>query len=195
MYYVPNSLAAVISIFLIIVLMGLLDISKGRGNIEKIYSKTLPLLALLFNGISILFCNTDIRQYKLLSLINSNLSYRFSNSYKVWQLYGLSWFGQPVYVSSVEQQAIGTNIRLWLDNAYASMILRYGIIVYAVFSILYIYLMIRLFKQGEVTLATIIFIFAVYGVMEKGLYQLTFNNYLLLFSTMLYGTTIIRGKP
>ena len=42
-------------------------------------------------------------------------------------------------------------------------------------------------NQQEGMLAIILFLYALYGVMENGLYQITHNIFLIAFSNLLYG--------
>ena len=101
-------------------------------------------------------------------------------------MYGVPIFGQRVYVTEDERKMAGIQSRIWLDNAYVNVLLRYGIVIFLIFSIAYFCLLKTLVLQKQYMLATLLFLYALYGIMENGLYMITHNIFLIMFSVLLY---------
>lgn len=97
------------------------------------------------------------------------------------------FFGQKIYVTEDERKLVGIKNPLWLDNAYVSILLRYGILVFLIFCISYLYLMKAVELQQNDILMIILFLYALYGTIETGLYMITHNIFLIAFSALLYG--------
>lgn len=186
-YTVPNSQTACmcLGIFLL-----LLCIYKGIENrkqiILKIYMWILWAAALSMNVFSIILSYINVDEYPVLARINLWMSARFTSGHRVWEMYGVSFFGQRVYVTPEERALVGVTERLWLDNAYASILLRYGILVFVLFSIAYLWLMRYTASREMYILTIILFMYALYGVMENGLFTLAHNIFLIAFGDLLY---------
>ena len=158
-----------------------------------LYMKSLMVGVLLLNLLSILFSYIDVNKYVILSQLNNWMSARFSWCHKVWQIHGVSFWGQKVYVFADEVKSVGMSGRLWLDNSYASILLRYGILVFLIFSISYLYLLKNMAVRKEYVLVIILFLYSLYGIMENGLYMVTQNIFLIAFSDLLFRKTDMRG--
>ena len=98
----------------------------------------------------------------------------------------MSFFGQKVYRSEQERKLVGITRTLWLDNAYVNMLLRYGVLVFLIFSIGYLYLIKNMTMQKKYVLVIILFLYSLYGAMEPALYMITHNIFLIAFSEILY---------
>ncbi len=184
---VPNSQTACISIFVFLLLI-LIDkyIQNQKKILQKIYTTSLLAGAFLLNVLSLILSYIDVNQNFVLAKINSWMSSRFSVCHRVWMIYGVSLFGQRVYVTEAERKLVGIKSALWLDNAYVSILLRYGVLVFLFFSFFYIYLLAKMIQRREFILAIILFVYAVYGIMETGLYMLAHNIFLISFAEILY---------
>jgi|GEM_PF-7080918 len=198
-YAVPNSQTSYIAIFMLLLLIfikGIID--YYQKNTMKNISFLMILCSVFFNVFSAVFLFVDIKKFNFLSIINTLMSDRFSCGHIVYNIYGVSIWGQRIYVSADERAVIGLKIRLWLDNAYMAMILRYGVIVYIIFSILYIYNMIYFWKRNKYELVIILFTYSVYGLMENGWYSMARNIFVITMSYALYSRDIdfenIRNK-
>ena len=77
--------------------------------------------------------------------------------------------------------------RLYLDNSYMTLLIKYGVISYLIFSIAYLLLMGYFRKKEQYFMVTVLFMFALYGVMENCMFSAFHNVYLLAFAQMLYG--------
>ena len=133
----------------------------------------------------------DVKQNLILKAFDFFLSSRFSVCHQILKLYGSSLFGQRVYVGNAARTMLGITFNTYMDNAYATLWLRFGI-VFAVFFIIAYRLQYREFRQvPKVTM--ILFVFSIYGIMESGLYQLYpwgAECYLMMWAALRPETTI-----
>lgn len=187
---VPNSQTAYICliVFLIAILF-LKYIESQRQIIVEIFARSLVAGALLLNVLSIVLAYIDVNKNIILSQIDQWMSSRFSWCHRVWQIYGVSFWGQKVYVLGEEIKLVGIKNRLWLDNAYVSILLRYGILVFLIVSFAYLYLIRSMKTRKEYVLLIILFLYSLYGLMENGLFMLSHNIFLLAFSDLLFHKT------
>ncbi len=187
---VPNSKTAyIVTTILLCVLLIYNFVKKQRSGYMVIFEKGLLLGTFCFGFLSICFSYIDVNRYTVLSRIDKWMSSRFSLCHVVWQLYGVSPLGQRVYITEDERKLVGIKTRLFLDNAYVGILLRYGILVFFIFFIGYLCLMKAMIIRKEYILAIILFLYALYGVMESGLYMISHNIFLITFSTLLYKKT------
>ncbi len=191
---IPNSQTAYISLMVFLILLFIYKyIENQKQMYMDLYMKSLMVGVLLLNLLSILFSYIDVNKYVILSQLNNWMSARFSWCHKVWQIHGVSFWGQKVYVFADEVKSVGMSGRLWLDNSYASILLRYGILVFLIFSISYLYLLKNMAVRKEYVLVIILFLYSLYGIMENGLYMVTQNIFLIAFSDLLFRKTDMRG--
>ena len=184
---VPNSQAAYITmgalLFMLLLYKYLMD---KKPEYMKLYEKGILYGAFCLNLFSIIFSGINVNSNYFLARFNSWLSSRFSVCHKVWMMYGVSFFGQKIYVTEEERKLVGIKNSMWLDNAYVSILLRYGILVFLIFSICYLYLIKVVEMQKDDILVIILFLYALYGTIETGLYMITHNIFLITFSILLY---------
>ncbi len=152
------------------------------------------IVAVAANICSIVFSFIDVRKFRMLNALDSFLSKRFFQCHRTLKFYGLSFFGQDIQ-KIVKRPIIGNYYRFLLDNAYMAILLRYGIIVYLVFSTLYIVSMIQLLKKNQVFLLEIMCLFAIYGLMENSFFYMTQNIFLLVLSNILYKDKNVEEEP
>ena len=184
---VPNSQTAYISLIVLFILLLIYKYIENQKRIlVKIYAEGLLIGSILLNVFSIILSYINVNRNSLLSQIDKWMSRRFSWGHRVWQIHGTSFLGQRVYVNGEEVRMIGLTSRLYLDNAYLSILLRYGILVFLIFSIFYLLLVRKMIAQKRYILVIILFLYALYGVMENGLYMMAQNIFLIAFADLLY---------
>lgn len=184
---VPNSQTAYISMIVLFILLLLYTYMENQKQILiKIFSGGLLIGSILFNVLSILLSYINVNSNPFLSRIDKWVSRRFSWGHRVWQIYGTSFLGQRLYISEEEVRRIGLTSPLYLDNTYLNILLRYGILVFLIFSICYILLVRKMIVRKRYILVMILFLYALYGTMEKGLYMLAHNIFLIAFADLLY---------
>ena len=187
-YIVPNSQTSFIIVILLLITSLIYQyFGKSKADHFKLIGWLMISFAILFNVISVVFSTGPIKN-TLLSEINAYLSYRFSWCYKTYSIYGVNWFGNDIAVTLAERTSRNLlNLgNMWLDNAYMTILLRYGILVYVIFSFLYIFTMIYLLNLKEYYLLILFFIFSVYGIMENGFFQISHNIVLFAVAYFLY---------
>lgn len=185
---VPNSQAAYITMGLFLLMLLIYRyIVNIRTTYMELFRKSMLFGTFCLSVFSIVFSGIDTNKYSVLARLDSWLSSRFSVCHKVWVLYGVSFFGQKIYVTEDERKLVGIKNPLWLDNAYVSILLRYGILVFLIFCISYLYLMKAVELQQNDILMIILFLYALYGTIETGLYMITHNIFLIAFSALIYG--------
>ncbi len=184
---IPNSKTAYIATVVLLLMLVLYRFIKDqKAEYIRTYENGILTGAFLLNFFSVVFSYIDVNRNFILARINSWMSSRFSVCHKVWSLYGVSFFGQRIYVTESERELVGIKNKLWLDNSYVSLLLRYGILMFLIFSIGYLCLIKSMLIKREYVLAIILFLYAVYGLMETGWYMITHNIFLIAFSTLLY---------
>lgn len=186
-YVIPNSQTVCVCLILFLVMLIFYKyVRDKKGKILTIYSRMLLVGAFLINVISLVLSFMDVNRNPILHKIDFWMSSRFACAHRVWMLHGISFLGQKVYVTEAERKLVGITEKLWLDNAYMSIILVHGVLVFLIFSISYLWLMKYVAAQKKYMLVSILFLFAVYGIMETGLYSLGQNIFLVLFADLLY---------
>lgn len=188
---IPNSKTAYIATAVLLLMLMLYRVIKGqKPEYMIVYEKGILIGVFCLNFFSVLFSYIDVNRNFILARINSWMSSRFSVCHKVWLMYGVSFFGQRIYVTESERALVGIKSKLWLDNSYVSLLLRYGILMFLIFSIGYMCIVKSMLIKKEYVLAIILFLYAVYGLMETGWYMITHNIFLVTFSTLLYGKSL-----
>ena len=194
-YLIPNSKTAYICTFLLILLLMIYEIFQKHNQLMiEIYGRVLILFSVAFNVLSVIWSLIDVRCNFILHQIDLFMSRRFSYCYQVFQLYGISVWGQKIYISEDEVKLAGIIGKLYLDNGYMAIMIRYGIIVYIVFSICYLLAMHNFKKKNQYFLLIILFVYALYGVMENGIYMVTHNIFLISLGNMLYEKSIRKAR-
>lgn len=196
-YFIPNSQTAYVCILVVLFLLISYKLLNRYGQVFfKIYTNCLIILTILFNFLSVLLSLINMSKTPILQQIDSWMSVRFSSCHRVLQTYGLSVWGQQIYISVDEQRLVGlpTTRLLHLDNAYMALILRFGIISYVIFSLAFIFSMIYFKERNYVILIIIFTVYALYGVMENGWFLTTHNIFLLAMSNLLYRKEIFELK-
>ncbi len=189
-FKVPNSQTIYISMIVFLVLLLIYKCIENQKQIfVKLYGDGLLIGAIILNALSLLLSFIDVNRYSLLLWIDRWMSRRFSWGHRVWQIYGTSFLGQRIYYSEEETRLIGIDSRLFLDNTYVCIFLTYGILVFLIFSISYIFLMRKMIVHSSYILVIILFLYALYGVMESGLYMIKYNIFLIAFAELLYHKT------
>ena len=185
-YYIPNSQTSYICIFLLILLLLVLKIcQRYNQTILELYGKILLFFATAFNFFSVCWSLIDVKKNRILQQIDLGLSLRFSSCYKVFHLYGISVLGQRIYASEEDRKMVGMTGKLYLDNGYVTLLLRYGVIAYGIFSACYLFAMWYFKSRNQYFLFVILFVYALYGIMENGIYMVTHNIFLISFTSII----------
>ena len=76
--------------------------------------------------------------------------------------------------------------RLWCDNGYAAILVRFGVVVFVGFVFLYLCTMYLESQIGRVPVVFGLFMFSVYGIMENFLFDLSSNIFLLAMTDVIF---------
>lgn len=186
-YRVPNSQTAYISMLVLFGASVLYRVFEAHGKrLLHFYETGLIAAAVLVNLLSVLWSLTPIAAGSFVDRLNSLLSGRFSWCHRVYRIYGISLWGNDFVISSEMEKFSRLTEQLYLDNAYMYLLLRMGVAVYLLFSLAYILNMLRCKRQREGMLLVILFVYAVYGVMERGIFMLRLNAFLVSLAPLLY---------
>lgn len=189
-YAVPNSQTAVILLLLMFVGILAYKISE-KVHWEYVFGIVLIGLSAVCNIFSIIFCTIDVKHYPILRIFDLTLSSRFSVCHEIIQLFGIPVFGQQVLYQSDEALALrGIRVghTLFLDNAYCSILVTFGIVIFILFSVVYCCNMAVQLKKQRYNLVFILFLIAVYGIMERTLFIISLNIFLVSASDLIYST-------
>lgn len=196
-YLIPNSQTAYICIFILFVLLLIyIFIEKYNKELLGIYMNGLLIMTIFFNFISVLCSVVGVNGSPIIKKVNDFISLRFSRCHRIFQMYGVTFWGQKIYVSMEERKLAGLSVTeiLYLDNAYMTLLIRLGILSYSIFSIIIIISMIYYKKRKYVTLLIIFSVYALYGVMESGWFLMTHNIFLIAISNVLYGKEKLQNR-
>lgn len=100
------------------------------------------------------------------------MSYRFSHASQIYAVYRISLLGQTI------------SSRYLLDSGYMDLVLRSGLVIYLMFFAGYIGNMV--YHKNNPGLYLLLCTFAIYGIMEYGVYLIARNIFLLSFADLLY---------
>jgi len=187
-YFVPNSqtgFACIALLFIMICVHSYLeknDFEKGKTNLGVI----LIILSLMINISSVVLCIIDTSKIGFFNVLDIYTGKRLSMSHRSYLQYGVKMFGQSIYISGGSGEVVFGQTRLWLDNAYMAILMRFGVIAYVGFTILYTFTMIRTLRKQQFMTLFILFVFAVYGIMESQFYSVAYNPFLLFISWGLF---------
>ena len=181
-----TAVACILIVALFVIAVKILD--YANLSYQAMLSRVCSIGSLVFMTGSLILMWIDVKQNLILKAFDFFLSSRFSVCHQILKLYGSSLFGQRVYVGNAARTMLGITFNTYMDNAYATLWLRFGI-VFAVFFIIAYRLQYREFRQVPKVIM-ILFVFSIYGIMESGLYQLYHNIFVLLFAFLLY-----KNKP
>lgn len=191
-YIIPNSQTSVICMcILCIFVIFYFGLNKYNSSLMHTFIRILIIIGILCNLLSIVWSVWGIEGSEMINQIDQWLSMRFTSCHKVLQIYGSSLWGQRLYITSSERILVGIHTALYLDNAYMALLLRMGLITYVLFTIMYMRGMILIEKSKNNVLLIILVVYAIYGIMENGLYSLSHNIFLLAFSDILYRRNIL----
>ncbi len=192
-YKVPNSQTAFIGIFILMFMVMIGGIYDRYGIDKKRLMNIVAIGAVVVNVFSVWLSFFDPAQNALLLSLDKFLSRRFYFGHKMYKYYGITLWGQKVSTLVKDKKYVGIYHQWYLDNAYLSILLRFGIVVYIVFSLLLAFAIFYYVKQENYTMVAILFTYSVYGIMTTGFYMMSHNIFLLTITSPLYMKAGISG--
>lgn len=142
---------------------------------EFVFSIITPLMgALSFLGIYLYMYG-----YEFMRTVDNMLSGRFQAASTFLVKYGINLFGQDIsMVSSRNSWDYSVSAQI-LDNAYAKCLLMYGLIVFLLIMLGYIFLLRQLIKTKHVELALCALFYVIIGIGESYMFDPLYNITLL----------------
>ena len=104
----------------------------------------------------------------------------------MYDYYGVTLWGQRIDTIVKDRKYVGVYHQWYLDNAYLSVLLQFGIVVYVIFSLLLVWAVFYYANQNDYTMVAILFTYSVYGIMTTGFYMMSHNIFLLTIASVLY---------
>lgn len=104
--------------------------------------------------------------------------------------YGVNLFGHNIVQGTYVSIPGFPKGYYFLDNAYAWLLVHFGILAFLCILIAYIVFIRKLFKSGEWNLILIVFAYLVYGITEHTPLIFSFNSLLIGFYTVIYNKSI-----
>lgn len=113
---------------------------------------------------------------------NRLLTGRIELGNRVYREYGISLLGQQAFLTKSERAAAGLRGEIILDNAYHTMLFRFGLIIYILFTAIYIYAMVKQIRTNKYWNVFCLMLMALYGIIEQFYYMPMWNIFLLLLA-------------
>ena len=170
LYKIPNCQTACLALLVFMILLIIKRFFEMFENGITIFSKAVILLAILANLLSVLISIIGVEHNRILMELDRFMSSRFSLCHKVYLHYGITFLGQNLNLNRIVMKH--KIIKYYLDMAYMAMLLRYGVLVYFVFSALFIATMIVVYRNKQYMLIVILGTYAIYGIMENTFFSL-----------------------
>ncbi len=182
---IANSKTSYYSLIILAVMMLIhivTNMMEGGSNGVLVYGIA---VAIVSNIASVFLSIIDVRKNTVLNFIDSVMSRRFYMCYRTMKYYGITLWGQDVQLI-VKRHIVGDVHHFWLDNAYMALLLRYGVVVYLLFSTIYIGAMAYIRNAKLYVLLEIMCLYAIYGIMENNFFSMSQNIFLLTLSYPIY---------
>jgi len=157
---------------------------------KKILINAMVITSVFINAITVIASFFDPQKNDTFNRIDRFLSRRFLYGHRMYDYYGISIWGQKVNTLVQDRKFVGVYRQWYLDNAYLSILLRFGLIAYLIFSILWIMAIIYFAKNDNYAMVVILFAYSVYGIMTTGFYMMSHNVFLLSMSYPIYAKTM-----
>lgn len=182
---VTNSQTSVYCMILLSIIICAYELATRMRLNMNAWSNFFIVLAIVSNSVSVFLSIIDVKKHNILKHVDDYMSHRFSQCHRTIGFYGINLFGQDIKLT-VKKNITGVIYHFWLDNAYVSLILRYGVIVFFIFSALYICTMVYLKRTQQFLLIAILGLYAIYGIMENNFFAMAQNLFLLTLSYPIY---------
>ncbi len=192
-YFVPNSQASFYSMIILLIMIIIYQISWDKVRGKEVISRALLFIIMLTNFGSMVLSLIDVKRVPILRTFDRILSYRFSQCYRTYKYYGMSLVGTDIQ-TILAKPVIGRYYHFWLDNAYMAILLRYGVIVYFLFSAIYFMTAIKLKRTNQYFSLFVYALFSIYGIMEYNFFALAHNMFLLAIASLLFNRQVIADK-
>lgn len=185
-YKIPNSQTAYIGILILFMTIVIGDFYDRHGISKKRIMIIMSAASAIIVNMSVAASFFNPKANHMYNRIDKLMSNRFSFGYRMFKRYGITLWGQNVQTLVKDSRYVGVYRQWYLDNAYLSILLRFGIVVYVIFNVLWIAAIIYYIKNDNYTMVAILFTYSIYGIMTTGFYMMSHNIYLLTLANPIY---------
>ncbi len=183
LYFVPNSLSAVVGTIMLFLLMIVYSWINKHGEFGRAFvSKLLFFIGMGANFYSVYFTINSVNKYRITYLIDRFASSRLFYTNKSFSMYGLSVIGQEIYLRFAWQKGYSET---YMDNSFATLLLRYGVVWYLIYTIASLMAYRRLIKK-DFALLICFFVFYFMGVMNSSVLSVGTNVFVLCFAQVMF---------
>lgn len=186
-FWVPNSISACLCMSML-TCVSLILLIKLNMPIKIVIAWCLLSLVVLCNLVCTVY-SLAFDKLPLAVYLDKALTYRLSSAFSVFSFFGVTPLGivlPPMATPSIIDNVV--YFMPWLDASYMDLMLRYGVLIYLLYSGLYIAAAFRIRKTGNLMLLGIMATYAAHGIMENSLYILRFSIFPIAMAAMLYGS-------
>lgn len=189
---VANSKTAYYSLVIFAFILLIHIIVRRIGINSNTFSNVWIIIAFLANAVSLLLTIVNVKHYNFLKVIDKYMSQRFFQCHRTLQYYGIKLFGQEVHL--LVNKGMGRTLKFWLDNAYIAILVRYGIVVFILFTAMYLFTMARMKEYNNIIVLEILCLYAIYGIMENNYFSMSNNLFLLTIASFVFRDSTFTEK-
>lgn len=186
-YMIPNSKTAYITSAAIVVFLPIYYFAERSEDARRVVSRLAMIGVCIITFLILLSTCIEFSNYRILSMLDDALSLRLTHAHRAFIESGARLFGNVVYTTVDERRSIGLYGHLYLDCSYAILLVRYGLLVLVGFIVFYLKAMRSQARRRNLQAVMLLFVYAVYGIMEPTMFMLKYNIVLLLIADELYG--------
>lgn len=186
-YVFMNSLGTTVVLMVFIFINFFFQQKIEDNKVRSIGLLVLFYISILIAGTSIILCIINVAEIPWLSYVDKLISYRFSDAYRTFKIYGFSLFGQRIDFSILNSQfCFGGDRNFYMDCMWIYFPVHYGIVFSAIFIYFYFSSMYIFVKRGEVIAVSIFFCGTLYA-MEQRIWPYLFSwPFMIFLAEMLF---------
>ena len=181
-----RSRGPVICIFLLIILLIIYPKLKDNAIVNKVITWLFPMLMICSYIFALIFSKYDSA---LLTKLDELFSSRITLMGIFAKSYPLTLFGNLF----VDYATGTTGTSYVLDNAYMSLLIKFGILVSLLFIVMIPKTIKNMQRKGDYAMIICLIVYMFLGLMENGFYVLFYNPFLLSLSYLVYKNTESSG--
>ena len=185
---IPNTRAACMALGLLCVLYLAGNKLKGKEKARKAWCILLSVIAAGANTASVFLSFTYDAGKRLYLIADKLFSERLSIGNGIIKEFGVSLFGQRIYITQSERMFAGIEPAeaIPFDNSYLRILVNWGIIVYIIFTIGILVCLMHESRKPSLNTFNALMIIAVYGVLERILFLGVYCIFILAISEIIY---------
>lgn len=177
-----SSLMFLILIFILLLFKSSLFKFVYNKNIKKIVINSFFIFTFV-SFILVLLYSSHTKLGLILNTIFSNRLYYIS---KILDYYHVNLLGQNLILTGKEAISLYGNYTQTLDNCYIYLLIRFGLLSFLLMGYLFKKNFEKAYNEKNTYLIWILFLFMIYGLMEKYTISIFYNVFILYFIKSLY---------